>query len=75
MPMGMMIGLSFQSRDAAFTLENYGRFFSDDLVLEGLLRTVVMSVLVAVSVTALAYPLAYYLARSESRWRSVCLRS
>ncbi len=70
-PMGMMIGLSFQSRDAAFTLENYNRFFSDDLILGGLLRTIVMSVLVAASVTALAYPLAYYLARSESRWRSV----
>jgi putative spermidine/putrescine transport system permease protein len=71
MPMGMMVGLSFQSQGGAFTLENYGRFFSDDLVLEGLLRTIVMSALVAVSVTALAYPLAYYLARSESRWRSV----
>jgi putative spermidine/putrescine transport system permease protein len=71
MPMGMMIGLSFQSREGAVTLENYGRFFCDDLVLEGLLRTVVMSVLVAASVTVLAYPLAYYLARSASRWRSV----
>jgi putative spermidine/putrescine transport system permease protein len=71
MPMGMMIGLSFQSREGAVTLENYGRFFGDDLVLEGLLRTVVMSVLVAASVTVLAYPLAYYLARSASRWRSV----
>ena len=70
-PMGMMIGLSFQSRDGAFTLENYNRFFGDDLILGGLLRTVVMSALVAASVTALAYPLAYYLARSESRWRSI----
>jgi putative spermidine/putrescine transport system permease protein len=72
LPMGMMIGLSFQERDAAiFTVENYERFFSDDLVLDGLLRTMVMSALVAASVTAMAYPVAYYLARSESRWRSV----
>jgi len=69
-PMGMMIGLSFQNSSAAFSLDNYGRFFGDDLVLEGLLRTVAMSALVAAAVTALAYPLAYYLARSESRWRS-----
>lgn len=71
LPMGMMIGLSFQGRTGAFTLENYGRFFGDDLVLEGLLRTIVMSAMVAVCVTVLAYPLAYYLARSESRWRPV----
>jgi putative spermidine/putrescine transport system permease protein len=69
-PMGMMIGLSFQSSAGAFSLDNYGRFFGDDLVLEGLLRTVVMSALVAATVTVLAYPVAYYLARSESRWRS-----
>ena len=72
MPMGMMIGLSFQSSDAAPSLWTItSRFFGDDLVLEGLLRTIVMSVLVAASVTVLAYPVAYYLARSESRWRSV----
>ncbi|MBK5568915.1 MAG: ABC transporter permease [Ensifer sp. SSB1] len=71
-PMGMMIGISFQSQtEGSPTLASYSRFFSNDLVLAGLTRTVVMSGLVAVCVTVLAYPLAYYLARSTSRWRTV----
>ncbi|UAX95046.1 ABC transporter permease [Ensifer adhaerens] len=71
-PMGMMIGISFQSpTEGSPTLASYSRFFSNDLVLAGLARTVVMSGLVAFCVTVLAYPLAYYLARSTSRWRTV----
>lgn len=71
-PMGMMIGISFQGPAAdGPTLASYSRFFSNDLVLAGLVRTVVMSGLVALCVTVLAYPLAYYLARSTSRWRTI----
>ncbi|MQW58844.1 ABC transporter permease [Sinorhizobium meliloti] len=71
-PMGMMIGISFQNQMAGGpTFASYSRFFSNDLVLAGLTRTVVMSGLVAISVTVLAYPLAYYLARSTSRWRTI----
>lgn len=71
-PMGMMIGISFQSQSASGpTLASYSRFFSNDLVLAGLARTVVMSGLVALCVTVLAYPLAYYLARATSRWRTI----
>ncbi|WP_244519907.1 MULTISPECIES: ABC transporter permease [unclassified Ensifer] len=71
-PMGMMIGISFQSQAAGGpTLASYSRFFSNDLVLAGLVRTVAMSGLVALSVTVLAYPLAYYLARATSRWRTI----
>lgn len=70
-PMGMMIGISFQSQtEGRPTLASYSRFFSNDLVLAGLARTVVMSGLVALCVTVLAYPLAYYLARATSRWRT-----
>ncbi|WP_442892255.1 ABC transporter permease [Ensifer sp. MJa1] len=71
-PMGMMIGISFQSQSAGgLTFASYSRFFGNDLVLAGLVRTVIMSGLVAVCVTVLAYPLAYYLARATSRWRTV----
>jgi putative spermidine/putrescine transport system permease protein len=71
-PMGMMIGISFQGQAAdGPTLASYSRFFSNDLVLAGLARTIVMSGLVALCVTVLAYPLAYYLARSTSRWRTI----
>lgn len=70
--MGMMIGISFQSAEApGFTTESYRHFFGDALSLAGLLRTLVMSAAVAVCVTAMAYPVAYFLARSKSRWRGV----
>jgi putative spermidine/putrescine transport system permease protein len=71
-PMGMMIGLSFQQQGSTVpTLATYQRFFSDDFTLAGLGRTVLMSGLVAICVTLMAYPVAYFLARSRSRWRTV----
>lgn len=71
-PMGMMMGLSFQPKGASgASLANYGRFFTDDFTLMGLGRTVLMSGLVAICVTVMAYPVAYFLARSCSPWRAV----
>jgi putative spermidine/putrescine transport system permease protein len=72
LPMGTMIGMSFTNAETlAPTLFHYQRFFSDGLSLSGLYRTTVMSLLVALSVTVLGYPIAYYLARSRSRWRAL----
>lgn len=70
-PMGMMIGLSFETGGGAPTLAYYGKVFGDDLILAGLFRTLALSAIVAVCVTVMAYPVAYYLARSTSRWRAV----
>ena len=71
-PMGMMIGLSLRSAETGLlTLDHYRRFFADDLMTAGLVRTAVMSALVAICVTVMAYPVAYYLARSTSRWRTM----
>jgi putative spermidine/putrescine transport system permease protein len=71
-PMGMMIGLSLRSPETGLlTLDHYHRFFGDDLMIAGLLRTAVMSGLVALCVTVMSYPVAYYLARSTSKWRMV----
>ena len=71
-PMGMMVGLSFQPKDVSgVSLASYQRFFTDDFTLVGLGRTVLMSGLVAICVTLMAYPVAYFLARSRSRWRAV----
>lgn len=70
-PMGMMIGLSFETGSGAPTLAYYGKVFGDDLILAGLFRTLALSAIVAVCVTVMAYPVAYYLARSTSRWRAV----
>ncbi|KQS95557.1 ABC transporter permease [Rhizobium sp. Leaf386] len=72
LPMGTMIGMSFMdAQTLSPTLFNYQRFFSDGLSLAGLVRTAVMSILVAICVTVLGYPVAYYLARSRSRWRAL----
>tara|TARA_E500000305_G_scaffold56929_2_gene45404 strand:+ start:14804 stop:15700 length:897 start_codon:yes stop_codon:yes gene_type:complete len=72
LPMGMMIGLGFQNTETGtFSLDSYSRFVADDLARAGLLRTVIMSAIVAVCVTVMAYPVAYFLARSTSRWRVV----
>jgi len=72
LPVGMMIGLSLQtSAPGTFGLEHYKQFFTDDLALDGLWRTLVMSGIVALCVTMMAYPIAYYLARSTSRWRAI----
>lgn len=71
LPMGLMIGLSFQQQAGwTPTLTHYGRFFTNDLMLAGFARTMLMSGLVAICVTVMAYPVAYFLARSTSRWRS-----
>ncbi len=72
LPMGMMVGMSFLDSDSsAPSLVHYQRFFSDGLSLMGLYRTAVMSLMVAICVTLLGYPVAYYLARSRSRWRAL----
>ena len=72
LPMGTMIGMSFiDAQTLSPSLLNYQRFFSDGLSLAGLYRTAVMSLLVAICVTVLGYPVAYYLARSRSRWRAL----
>jgi len=72
LPMGTMIWMSFTHGETlAPTLAHYQRFFSDGLSLAGFYRTAVMSILVALCVTVLGYPIAYFLARSRSRWRAV----
>ena len=59
LPMGTMIGMSFTDGETLTpTLVHYQRFFSDGLSLVGFYRTAVMSILVAVCVTVLGYPVA-----------------
>lgn len=72
LPMGMMIGTSFHDPSSgALSFQAYERFLNDGLTLKGFWRTAIMSCLVAVAATALAYPLAYFLARSKSRFRII----
>lgn len=72
LPMGVMIGLSFSDPLTGLpSLASYQRFLTDGLSLPGIWRTISMSACVAVCVTVLGYPVAYYLARSRGRTRAL----
>lgn len=51
------------------TLENYERLLSDALIGKIMLRTLALGVTVVVLNIVLAYPIAYFLARSSARYR------
>lgn len=55
---------------SAFTPQNYVRFFSDPFYLSVLWTTFVVSVIVTASCLLLGIPMAWRLARTESRWKS-----
>src|SRR5262245_3691304 len=54
----------------AVTLENYVLFFSDPYYRAAFVRTLRVAVTVTALALVLAFPLAYKLARTQSRWRS-----
>ncbi len=58
---------------APFTLDNYRAFVTDPFFLEMLLRTCWLGALVTFSCLVVGFPVAYYLARTPSRWRGVAL--
>jgi putative spermidine/putrescine transport system permease protein len=78
-PLADLILLSFHQMsgpaqvDAAYTLANYRAFVTDPFYLEMLLRTCGLGLLVAFSCLVIGYPVAYYLARTQSRWRGFAL--
>ncbi len=57
----------------AFTLANYRAFVTDPFYLEMLLRTCGLGLLVTLGCLIAGYPVAYYLARTPSRWRGLAL--
>ncbi len=57
---------------AAFTPQNYVRFFSDPFYLGVLWTTIRVSLIVTAACLLLGIPMAWRLARSESRWKSAC---
>jgi putative spermidine/putrescine transport system permease protein len=78
-PLADLILLSFHHMagpaqvDAAFTLANYRAFVTDSFYLEMLLRTCGLGMLVTLGCLVVGYPVAYYLARTPSRWRGFAL--
>lgn len=78
-PLVDLVALSFHQMSgpaqvgAAFTLANYRAFVTDAFYLEMLLRTCGLGLLVTLGCLVLSYPVAYYLARTPSRWRGFAL--
>lgn len=54
-----------------FTLGNYGRILSDSYFLNVLADTLLLGLTTTIICLLLGYPLAYHLARSTSRWKSL----
>ena len=57
----------------AFTLENYAKFFTDPFYLAVLFRTIRVAALCTAICVVLAFPMAYCLARTRSRFKNLLL--
>jgi putative spermidine/putrescine transport system permease protein len=57
----------------AVTIENYARFFTDPFYVAVLLRTIRVAALCTVICVVLAFPMAYCLARTRSRFKNLLL--
>jgi putative spermidine/putrescine transport system permease protein len=57
----------------ALTAENYIKFFTDPYYLNVLWRTVRVSVVTTLACLMLGFPLAYVLARAETRWKNLLI--
>lgn len=55
-----------------FTLDNYGRFLSP-FYISILSRTIIIGAIASFITVLIAYPMAYWLNRSTSKWRTICL--
>jgi putative spermidine/putrescine transport system permease protein len=57
----------------AFTLENYIKFFAEPYFRSVMYSTFSLAAICTVASVALGYPVAYMLARSHSRWKSILI--
>ncbi len=78
LPNAFLLTASFLKSDAQMltderTLENYGFLFGRPLYRAAMLRTFVIGALVGALVVLLAYPLAFFLARTTSRWKGALI--
>jgi len=77
MPLAIVVQYSFQrfvpggQTDTALTLENYRRFIADSFYRGILVRTLWMAAVIVGCTLVLAFPLAYTMARTRSRWSGV----
>jgi putative spermidine/putrescine transport system permease protein len=78
LPNAMLLSISFlrteaQQLTSELTLDNYVFIFTEPTYLQALLRTFVVGVSVGVLDVVLAFPLAYFLVRTTSRWRGALI--
>lgn len=79
LPVGDLILLSFYEMDGpaqvgdTVTLENYRTFLTDPFLLKILFQTFRLGMTVVAICLVVAYPVAYALARTRSRWRGLLL--
>jgi putative spermidine/putrescine transport system permease protein len=75
-PLAFLVPVSFRPYvpgrgiGEGFTGEHYVRFFTDLYYLEIFGRTILLGAIVTTMTLLVGYPLAYFLARTKSRWRS-----
>jgi putative spermidine/putrescine transport system permease protein len=78
LPNALLLTISFFKSEAQqltgeLTLENYGFLFTERVYLHALFRTFVVGVSVGIVDILLAFPVAYFLVRTPSRWRGLLI--
>lgn len=71
-PFATMLKLSFLDKfpgEASLTLGNYTQFANDAYFISIAVRTFALAIIVTVLTAIIGYPVAWYLARSQSRWK------
>jgi len=59
--------------DHTFTFENYAEIFKSPLLFNALILSLKVAFVVTVACAAIAYPIAYFIAKKAGRWRTLCL--
>ena len=78
MPNALLLSISFLKSEAQYltdelTLENYTFLFTEPVYLKALFRTFVMGTAVGLLDVILAFPIAYFLVRTRSRWKGLLI--
>ena len=76
LPVGMLVPTSFRPYvplvgiTSGFTVGYYTRLVTDSYYLEIIGRTLALGLMVTLSTLVIGYPMAFFLARTRSRWRN-----
>ncbi len=76
MPVGTLVPMSFRPYvplvgiTTGFTARHYVKLLTDSYYLEIIARTLGLGLIVTGSTLVIGYPLAFFLARTRSRWRN-----